>query len=280
VTTYASLLQAAAARLAAAGIDSPRLDAEVLLAATLGIDRTRLYGRLRERTAPDCESSFASALARRAAGEPVAYLVGQREFWSLPFTVTPDVLIPRPETELLIETCCRLASELSAPFICDLGTGSGCIAVALARELPRARLIATDISSAALALARHNAMAHAVSDRIVFVRGDLLAPFRGTACFDLIVSNPPYVAENEPLPPGVDREPAGALRAGRDGLDIIRRLVTDAPARLRPGGWLLSEIGHGQADAVRRLAADTGLESVSLRPDFAGIPRVLVARRG
>ncbi len=274
--TYASLLQAATARLSAAGIETARLDAEVLLAAALGVGRTELYCRLPDRVAPSGHDRFASNLERRAAGEPTAYLTGEREFWSLAFTVTPDVLIPRPETELLVETAVGLAREHPAPVLCDLGTGSGCIAVALAHELPRARIVATDVSAAALGIAARNARGHAVTDRLAFVQGDLLTSLNRH--FDVIVSNPPYIADREPLPPEVEREPGRALRAGRDGLDVIRRLISDAPARLRSGGWMLIEIGSGQADAVRRLALDVGFVSLSLRTDFAGIPRVVVMR--
>ena len=280
MTTYASLLQAATARLAAAGVATPRLDAEVLLAATVGIGRTVLYTRLREPVSPHAVDRLTKRLARRAAGEPVAYLVGRREFWSLEFCVTPDVLIPRPETELLIEIACRSAAGLSSPRLCDVGTGSGCIAVALARELPRARLVATDLSRAALAVAQRNAAAHTVNDRIAFVQADVLSAFSDAPTFDVIASNPPYVADTESLPPDVDREPVRALRAGRDGLDVVRRLIAQAPSRLRRGGWLLSEIGQSHGPAARRLAIAGGFEAVSLHSDLAGIPRVLAARRG
>jgi len=216
-------------------------------------------------------------LARRALHEPVQYIVGEQEFFGLKFRVTPDVLIPRPETEHLVEAALARTDRESAPRIADIGTGSGAIAVALAHALPQARITALDISTAALAVAQENAESHGVSDRIRFVESDLLAAVAGEQ-FDVVVSNPPYVAEGETLEPQVrDYEPASALFAGAEGLDVYKRLIPQAWAALRPGGWLLLEIGHGQRDASERLL--TGWGSVSFIADLQGIPRVACAQR-
>lgn len=283
--TAAALLGAASARLAAAGSETARLDAEVLLAHALGTGRSGLYARLRDEIDGAAAVRFDALLARRARREPVAYLTGEQEFWSLPFAVTPDVLIPRPETELIVSTAARArprperhAGGADAPFaILDLGTGSGCLAVALAREWPDARVTAVDLAPAALEVARRNADRHGVGARIAFLAGDLYAPLPAGASFDLIVSNPPYLALGDAASPEVAFEPRAALFAGADGLAVIRRLIAGAPARLRPGGMLLVEIGQGQADAVLALAAAAGLRARA-EPDLAGIPRLLVAQ--
>lgn len=273
----AALLGGAAPRLAAAGIDSARLDAELLLAHALGIDRTRLFARLREAVPAGAAEAFAALLERRLRREPLAYLTGEQEFWSLRFAVTPAVLIPRPETELLVELAQRL--QPAPRQVLDVGTGSGCIAVALARELPRAQLTAVDLSAEALAVARRNAAAHGVAPRIEFAAGDVYAGLPPAAAFDLIVSNPPYLAPGDAASPEIDFEPRTALYAGDDGLDVVRRLLADAGARLRPGGHILIEIGQGQADAVLALAAGAGLRDATVAPDLAGIARVLSAAR-
>ncbi len=234
-------------------------------------------------------------IERRRRREPVAYLIGEQEFWSLPFTVTPDVLIPRPETEMLVSAALEggapaapVASgrgdsmqqaprERRPPALLDIGTGSGCIAVALARELSDARITAVDCSLAALDVARTNATRHGVAERIIFLAGDLYEPLPDGATFDLIVSNPPYLAPGDPASPELAFEPRSALQAGADGLDVVRRLIAGAPARLVPGGRLLVEIGAGQADAVQALATAVGFQ-VRVEPDLAGIPRLLVAQ--
>ena len=293
--TAAALLGAATDRLAAAGIDTARLDAEVLLAHALGVGRAGLYARLREEVADP--SRFASLLERRLRREPIAYIVGEQEFWSLSFAVTLDVLIPRPETELIVSASitrwrAALPRGLSAapargqaprerrpPTLLDLGTGSGCIAVALARELSDARLTAVDVSPAALAIARRNATRHGVAERITFLTGDLYAPLPADATFDLIVSNPPYLAPSDPTSPETAFEPRSALLAGADGLDVIRRIIAGARAHLVSGGQLLIEIGAGQSEAVLALANAGGFQAPRVEPDLAGIPRLLVAQR-
>jgi release factor glutamine methyltransferase len=219
---------------------------------------------------------------RRASREPYAYIVGSQEFWGLSFRVTPDVLIPRPETELVVEAALEiLPAGGTGVAIADIGTGSGCIAVTLARERPDARVVATDLSDAALAVARQNAASHAVLNRIALQRADLLDGITGP--FDAIVSNPPYVmdGDREGIQPEVRFEPAAALYAGPDGLDAVRRLVADAPSRLRAAGILIFEFGFGQADAVEQLISQaSGLTMVALRRDLQDIPRVAIARRG
>lgn len=276
--TLIELIREAEADLERAGIETARLDAEVLLAAVLGADRSSLYARLRNAAGPESAARFRAAVARRRAREPVAYITGVQEFWSLPFAVTQAVLIPRPETELLVEMATPRLTGHSAPAICDIGTGSGCVAIALARELPAARLTALDTSTEALAMARRNASAHGVASRIAFLESDLFAGVGGER-FDAIVSNPPYLGRHEHTPPELAYEPRLALFAGDDDLDVIRRLITAAPARLQPGGWLIMECGAAQAAAVQGLAARAGLGEIAVVPDLAGLPRVLVARR-
>jgi release factor glutamine methyltransferase len=276
--SLAGLLNEAEALLHAAGVSTPRLDAEVLLAAALRADRAALYTRLRQTVPADARSTFEALLERRRRREPVAYIVGVREFWSLPIRVTPAVLVPRPETELLVESVVDLARHGGVASAWDVGTGSGCIAVALARELPRARILATDASPAALEVARENAAALGVAPRVDFACADLGEALRAERSFDVVVSNPPYLAEGDPVPAELAWEPASALAAGSDGLAVIRRLVRQAASRLRGGGALVMEMGLGQEAAARRLAQEAGFAGVSVRADYAGIPRVLIAR--
>ena len=355
-----ALVESASARLAAAGIATARLDAEVLLAEASGRDRTALYTGWRRELPTGCRTRFAALLTRRLAREPLQYIVGRQEFWSLDFMLTPAVLIPRPETELLIELASRLLTgtesgsplppegtpnepavpthirharnllagiqagrkggamegwtgrgDSTSPFpllgkegvhwpnrsvhqrqsesqgessrglrLCDLGSGSGCIAVALARELPRADIWALDISAAALAVAKTNARRHAVAERIHFFQSDLLAAVRAPR-FDAIISNPPYVrsADLRRAQPELGWEPAQALEGGTSGLDVIERVVTQSYDCLKPDGWLIMEIGAGQGGAAERLGHAAGFSSVSVAPDYAGLPRALVARR-
>jgi release factor glutamine methyltransferase len=268
------------------GADEPRLDAEVLLAHALGCRRIDLYTRFDETPDEQPRAAFRDLVQKRAAGTPVAYLVERREFFSLSFRVSPDVLIPRPETELLLVALLDLAKQRPAggpPEIADVGTGSGILAVAAAKHLPSARLTATDISPAALAIARANAAEHGVAERIEFLLGDLLAAVPAQRRFDFILSNPPYVSEAEAqrLPREVkDHEPRAALVAGPRGTEVIERLVPQAAGRLREGGHLLVEISptiHEAAVAI--LAAERRLEPASTLRDLARRPRVLVAKR-
>jgi len=280
-TTSGEALRAAAETLRRAGIDGARLDAEVLLAYVCGMNRSRLLTTTRDPLGLDALAVFDAAVARRARREPIAYILGRREFWSLDFEVNRDVLIPRPETELLVETAISLLRRrrLTRPRIADVGTGSGCIAIALARELPAAALWASDVAPPALAVARRNALRLGVASLIQFAEGDLLAPLQPEAPFDLICCNPPYVSSAASLQPELAYEPTRALFAGADGMATIRRLIAEAPECLRRGGSLLVEIGQGQADAVRALAAASGFFRVDIRDDYAAIPRLLVATR-
>jgi len=276
--TIGASLAGAVARLREAGVPEPEADAQVLLAHALGTSRAGLVALARDPLAPAAAARLEPLLARRAAHEPVAYLVGEREFWSLALAVDRRVLVPRPETELLVETALR-RSPL-ARRVLDCGTGSGAVAAALARELPRATVWACDRSLDALAVARANCARHASAVRLL--AADLLAAVR-EAAVDLVVSNPPYLSEPElaAVAPEVrEFEPRAALAAGADGLDVLRRLITDAARVLVPGGWLLVEIGARQDRAVRRLFEATGCYTdLVVENDHAGIPRVVGARR-
>jgi release factor glutamine methyltransferase len=258
-------------------IESARLDAEVLLAHVLACKRVDLYLTFDQPVANADRTRFRELVRRRAKERvPVAHLTGTREFWSVPLRVTPDVLIPRPDTETLVRAC----AALGARRIADVGTGSGCIAIALARELPDATLLGVDLSRAALAVARHNAEASGVAKRIELREGDLLSGIE--ECFELIASNPPYVRtrELEQLAPEVRHEPRLALDGGPDGLDVVRRLIEQAPARLCRGGHLALEVGGGQAPEVAELARAAGASAVEVQRDLAGHERVVVAAFG
>ena len=274
-TTVRDALATAEARLAAAGVPEPRADAEVLLAHVLGADRAALVVRAREPLDAAIAARLDAVIVRRVAREPVAYITGEREFWSLPLRVDRRVLIPRPETEILVATALRVAPH--ARRILDVGTGSGAVAVALARELAGAAVVATDRFAAALAVAATNRAQ--LAPGVALVQGDLLAPFR-TRAFDLVVANPPYCAEGTVVQAEVrDWEPTTALYAGREGLDVLSALVDGAPRVLVPGGWLVVEIGAGQADAVVARARGTDCYGqVEVARDYAGIARVVAAR--
>lgn len=281
-TAVAAALACGRARLAAAGIVTADLEARVLLEHASGLDRTALVARGGEPVDPRAGERYERLLAGRTRRAPLAYLTGEREFWSLRLAVDPRVLVPRPETETLVEAA--LARLGPAPRVADVGTGSGAVAIALAVELPAAALWAVDRSPAALELARANAAAHGVGARIEFLEGDLAAPLAQLAgTLDAVVSNPPYVpsAEIERLEPEVrDHEPRLALDGGEDGLAVIARLIAQAPRPLRPGGWLLLEVGAGQAGAVAELLRDAGAwDPAQTVRDLAGIERVVAARK-
>jgi release factor glutamine methyltransferase len=281
--TAGALAREAEIALAAAGVADPVRDAETLLALASGLQRERLHAHPDEAVGDDARARFRALVARRAARAPLQHITGTQEFWSLTFRVTPAVLIPRPETEHLIETLLRLPLP-PAPLVVDLGTGSGCLAVVTARVLPAARIVATDIAAGALDVARDNAARHGVAERIVFLEGDLFAALDGRGLeggVDLLISNPPYIAASDldGLAPEVrDHEPRQALTPGPDGLAVHRRIAAGAGRLLRPGGRLLAEIGFGQEEAARVLYAGGGLAIEAIRPDLAGIPRVLQAR--
>lgn len=278
------LLTDAVTVLTAHGIATPRLDAEVLLAHALEVDRAGLYACLHDPLPPRRVAAFHRLLARRARHEPLQYITGVQEFWSLAFRVDQRVLIPRPETEVVVETALRLGEREIPLRVLDVGTGSGCIAVALATELPQAEVWAVDTSRDALAVARENAERHGVAGRIRFLQGDLFTPVEGEdGGFDLVVSNPPYIARDDlaALQPEVrDWEPRGALAGGVDGLDFYRRLLSEGPAYLRSGGWLVMEMGQGQYGEVLRLIGQRrDLSAGSGVLDYAGRARVAVARK-
>lgn len=270
-------LQAARARLAATS-RNPRRDAEVLLAHLLECDQAALLTHPERLLSPAESDRLEGLLKRRLACEPMQYITGSQEFFGLLFEVTPDVLIPRPETEHLAEAALDHISREAKARILDVGTGSGAIAVALANARPRSQVTAVELSPAALEVARRNAQRHGVLERMEFLQSDLLSAIGG-ADFDLVVSNPPYIAEGEVLEPQVfNYEPHSALYAGPTGLEVYERLIPQAHTVLKPGGWLLLEIGFGQQPAVEGLLC--GWRSVAVIHDLQGIPRVLQAMKG
>jgi release factor glutamine methyltransferase len=256
--------------LRAARSPDERRDREVLLAHVLGCDRGRLYAH------PESivdEAHIGPLLERHARAEPVAYLTGRREFWSLDLAVTRDVLIPRPETELLVELVLAYLPECGS--VLDLGTGSGAIALAVASGRPRAHIVANDVSLAALAVARENAARLGFDVR--FVHSDWYAAIVGS--FDVVVANPPYVAADDPHLDALVFEPRDALVAGADGLDSLRRVIGGASEHLAEGGWLIVEHGHEQGDAVRSLFRDQGFRGIESRRDLAGCERATLGHR-
>jgi release factor glutamine methyltransferase len=278
------MIEAAARRLADAGIESARLDAELLMAEAAGVTReAALTGSID--LSPATLDKFEAMIARREKHEPVAYILGHKEFYSLDFEVSPAVLIPRPESELVVGAALEFIAGKSDARVLDIGTGSGAIAIAIAVNAPHARVTAVDLSADAIAVASRNAQRHRVEDRTRLLPADCFDVLdRGPALglFDLIASNPPYLddAEIAALEPDVRRyEPRIAMRAGAGGLDIMRRIMTDTPAHLAPGGELIMEVAMGQAAAVTKLVEDAGLSVVSVINDFAGHPRVVCARR-
>jgi release factor glutamine methyltransferase len=261
--------------------DSARRDAETLLLHLLGTNRAWMLAHLDDEIGYEFAEQYIALLERRFAGEPMQYILGETEFYRLPFHVTPDVLIPRPETEHVIEKVLELASNFAAPRIVDVGTGSGAIAVALAHELREAIMTATDLSAGALNVARENAQQNGVAERVRFLGGDLLHPVAAEQ-FDIVVSNPPYVSEvdRESLAVEVrEYEPDQALFAGADGLDVYQRLIPQAFASLAEGGYVVLEIGHGQEPPVGALLGEAGFENIEFSADLQGIPRVAYARK-
>ena len=282
MTTIEQSLRAAVQQLERADVSPVRLTAEALLMFVLRCDRAYLFTHPEHILRADEESRIRSALTERTRGVPTQYITGHQEFWGLDLIVSPAVLIPRPETEHLIEVVLERARTLPAPRMVDVGTGSGCIALALAKELPQAEIHAVDVSQAALEVARANAERHGLLDRIRFHQSDLLSAFFGEAGgFDFVVSNPPYVGEmeREGLQREVrDFEPQAALFAGPTGLETIERLIPQAEPVLKPGGWLFLEIGKGQDAMLRGLLKSWS--RLGFVNDLQGIPRVAVAQRG
>lgn len=274
--TVAALVRAGAARL---GGETARREAEWLAEQALGVGRAWLFAHADDAVTPEAHARFLALLARRAQGEPLAYILGRVGFWTLDLEVTPDTLIPRPETELLVEAALERLPAGAALRIADLGTGSGAIALALASERPRAHVVATDASAAALAVAHRNAARNEVGN-VAFRQGDWLAALAGER-FDLIASNPPYVALGDPhLGRGDLRfEPDAALASGADGFDALRTLARDAPTHLVPGGWLLLEHGWDQGAAVRGLLRDAGFQRIETLRDLEDRERVTLGSR-
>lgn len=277
--TISEAIARASELLRASSVPDDILDAQTLLAHALVRDRTYLIVNFNQQLTEGELSKYQSLIERRASGEPLQYITGHQEFFGLEFEVTPDVLIPRPETEILVEEVIRLAKQ-SQPLIVDLCTGSGCIAVTLARELSGARVIASDISLAALAVAQRNAARHDLP--VEFVASDLLEAFAARPFADLITCNPPYVAANEL--PSLQREvrdwePRVALTDFGDGLSFFRRLLCDAPSRLKPGGHLICEMGYTQSEAVAAMVDRGVWEEPRLLDDLQGIPRTLALAR-
>lgn len=286
VWTIGRLLQWTTKHLRGHGVENPRLDAEVLLAHARRCERIDLYADFGEVADDDVRARFRDLVRRRTVGTPVAYLVGHREFYSLSFQVTKDVLIPRPETELLVVTVLDLARQRPPEQrlrILDVGTGSGNVAVAVAKHVVRASVTAVDVSPTALEIARQNAEQHGVVDRISFVQSDLMAEMPGGASWDVIVSNPPYVSDAEygALSREIkDHEPRAALVAGPRGTEVIERLIGQSAQRLESGGWLLFEISPMIADSCRKLL--TGARQwteVEVIRDVSGTDRVVCARK-
>jgi release factor glutamine methyltransferase len=265
-------------------VGSPRMNAEVLLMLTLNCDRTFLFGHPERELSEDEETRYASYIRERARGVPSQYITGHQEFWGLDFIVTPAVLIPRPETEHIVEVVKELAGlmEFSGrrPKLIDVGTGSGAIAIALAKELPAAEVMAVDLSAEALEVTKLNAVRLEVADRVRIAKSDVMADVERDGSFDFVASNPPYVAlsEADKVQDVVKKfEPKMAVFAGEHGFDVIDRLIPQAHEALRPGGYLVMEIGYSMSQATMDRLADW--EDVHAVPDLAGIPRVVVARK-
>ncbi|MBN1941711.1 MAG: peptide chain release factor N(5)-glutamine methyltransferase [Phycisphaerae bacterium] len=266
-----------------AGVESPRLCAEILLAHSLDCGRVDLYARYDHQPDERQLADFRENVKKAAGGQPTAYLVGHKEFYSLSFRVTPAVLIPRPETELLVDQAVAHLRRQDGPTTCwDVCTGSGCVAAAVAKHAPRATLLATDVSPEAVLVAKENVELLGLAERVTCATADLLnvpEAWRGESLFDAITANPPYVADGDELGAGVEYEPASALRAGQDGLAVLRPLIAAVPERLRPGGVFCVEFGRGQADAVRDLIVSTGLEEPTILKDHQSIERAAVTRK-
>jgi release factor glutamine methyltransferase len=265
-----------------ASVPDARREAGSLMSHVLGRDRTFIISHAEDAISEDDLKLFLEQVRRRATGEPLQYITGHQEFFGLDFEVTADVLIPRPETELLVETAIQLMDGAVTPFLCDVGTGSGCIAISLVHALTSARAVATDISAAALEVAKRNAEQLQVQDRMSLIVSDCFAALPPELKFDLIVSNPPYVALN--AVDGLQREvrnfePRLALTSGADGLSVIRRLLTEAGDFLKPGGHLLIEIGFDQHEAVGTLIDPQSWKLLDIHPDLQGIPRVVALQK-
>ncbi len=287
--TVLEALNQATRRLMDHQIENPRLNAELLLVQSMGASREELYADLHRPVKESERKKFDSSIQRRISGEPLQYILGHQEFWSIDFKVNPRVLIPRPDTELLVEQALSVLSQSPSggkAFVLEIGTGSGAIAISLAHELEVVFVVATDISWEALLLARENARDASVESRVQFIVGDLFGPLPvcpGHEPFELILSNPPYISRSaiEALAKEVkDHEPRIALDGGQEGMDFYRRIIGEAPAYLREGGWILLEVGQDQGQRVSELIDENGLFSrAELVRDLSGIERVVKAQR-
>ena len=262
------------------GVEQARLDAEVLLSHVLGMDRLHLYVHFDQPLLPEELAAFRAMVLRRAAREPVAYILGCKEFMGLEFFVSPDVLVPRPDTELLVEACEARLQGVAQARILEIGPGSGAVVISLLKRQPQWQAAAVELSQPAAQVVRKNAKRHEVEARLQLYEGDLFAPVPEQQ-FDAVVSNPPYIPEADlaDLQPEVHREPRMALAGGADGLDFYRRLIREGGAYVREGGWLLLEVGSGQAQGVAQLGAQSGWQVDAILPDYAGIERVVALRK-
>ncbi len=281
VVSIGAALTEAAEGLRAQGIPEPRLEAALLLGHVLRRDRAYLIAHIEAELRPERLQTVRRLVARRASGEPLQYLTNHQEFFKLDFEVTPDVLIPRPETELIVEAALTVLSPERQSEIADVGTGSGCLAISILHEHRKTQATAIDLSARALQVAQRNAERHGVRGRLRLIESDLFAALPADQIFDLIVSNPPYVstADMNHLQREVQHEPRRALEGGKDGLDMIRRLVRDASAHLKKGAHLIFEFGIGQDGAIRELVDRDVWELIEIRKDLQQIPRTIVLRR-
>ncbi len=279
--TIADLLNISTTRLSDAGVADPRREAASLLALAIAKPSTFLIAHPEYELTNDEATLFKGYIERRANREPFQYIARRQEFYGLDFEVTPDVLIPRPETEILVEAAINELNKLNEPRLCEIGVGSGCISVSTLANVPSTTAVATDISAAAIKVASWNAERHNVADRLTIIEGDL---FEGVdEMFDMIVTNPPYVPDGDLINMQKevrDFEPHNALFAGTDGLDIVRRIISEAPDHLNPGGLLLIEIGLGQSEILRELVDQTTWSKPEFIPDLQGIERILKVRLG
>jgi len=279
--SIATAVNEAAEKLRAHGVGEPRLEAALLLSHIIGCDRAFLIAHDNRILSLEQSETFAASVSRRAAGQPLQYITGHQEFFKLDFEVTPDVLIPRPETELIVEAVLELFPRNTDFTFADVGTGSGCIAISILHERRQARALAIDRSERALKVAEKNAARHQVTDQMRLVQADLFRRLPQQEAFNLIVSNPPYVPDGElsSLQREVQHEPRPALAAGADGLDVIRRLLDQSPRHLHRGGYLIFEFGINQDKAIGELVTGTVWELIEMRRDLQHIPRTIILRR-